>query len=193
MVSLCHLLLSFFVLGNALLERDVGKRDLYVYHGLPCSQPSYYQNVGLVKQSFFHADSIILASSNVVASVNVHTSEIGTSDYSSTFSPALEWRRVLDEELVTLRYTGEGQLALLSVVPERSLVSLRLFSLSGDLVFEKLYENKKVRKDDDGYWSLDAMFLPDNKLALLLDNSIFIFLTKKTGTEVVGALLSETY
>ncbi len=30
MVGVCHLLLAFFMLGSAMLERDVGKQDLYV-------------------------------------------------------------------------------------------------------------------------------------------------------------------
>jgi hypothetical protein len=38
---------------------------------------SYYQNVGTVQEAFFHQDSLLVSSQNVVASINTNTSAIG--------------------------------------------------------------------------------------------------------------------
>lgn len=135
-----------------------------------------------MNQVYFHQDNTLVSSSNVIASINTKTSDIGTSTLLFRLQP--EWRRVFDqEEVVSFKYSPEGHLASLSV--SSNLVFLRLFSVSGNMILEKSFES-------EGHWA-DVVFLPNNKLALLLDTTVQLYQTKKIGTTPAGALISERY
>lgn len=92
---------------------------------------------------------------------------------------------MLDEELLQLRYSSEGQLASLGVDRARSLLFLRLYSVGGHLTWEKSFEWQQ----ENGEPSLQ--FLSGSKLSFLLQNTLYIFQTKKSGGVSVGSLLSE--
>lgn len=87
------------------------------------------------------------------------------------------------EEVVALKYSPEGHLASLSASSNQ--VFLRLFSASGNMILEKSFESKSHQ--------VDVVFLPNNKLALLLDTTVQLYQTKKIGTTQAGALISERY
>jgi hypothetical protein len=76
-------------------------------------------------------------------------------------------------------------LASLSVVGQ-SLITVRLFSASGHMLWEKSH------KANEGA-SYDAIFLPGSKFALLLDGVVYFHQTKKLGTALPGTLLHERY
>jgi len=149
-------------LSSAMYERDVGKRDFY------------FQNVGLVDNAFFHQNSILVSStSNVVASINAKTSDI-------------EWRKVYEEEtLCTFRYSNDGYILVLTADQKQSLAHVRLYSTSGHLAWEKtikIQEREEVsgeEGDKRNRFGLDAEFLSGSRFAVLANNVVYIFQTKK--------------